>query len=513
MPQIATQPVIGPEMLQALLDAAISPIITVDTFGIIQNLNNATQLLFGYTQDELIGSNIKMLMPEPFRSNHDGYMQHYLSTGIAKIIGRGRDVHGQRKDGTIFPMHLEIGKFELRNSIFFVGIIRDITAEHQQQKAIEKAQRMEAVGQLTGGMAHDFNNLLAVISGNLEMLQMRLADSRQLALANQIVEATDMGKRLTQRLLTFARRGHLEPQIINVNDQVRSLAELLRRTLGEQVTLTTRLSPDLWHTLADPSMIENAIINLAINARDAMPSGGNLFLETNNISIQTGSSMLAADLALGEYVCLCLTDAGVGMSQEALQRAFEPFFTTKGGQGTGLGLSTVYGQVKQSGGNVTICSQIGQGTSVSIYLPRSEQKMTKLPKEPLDNRKNIRGKGQTILVVEDNAQVRTVSTARLRDLGYHVVEADSGAAAITMLRLNPAIQLVFTDIVMSGGISGYDLAGWVLEHVPNVKILLTSAYPADPNAEQTKVLRTLKILSKPHSQRDLALAICAQLYS
>jgi PAS domain S-box-containing protein len=507
MSSVDKRPIIGPEMLRALLDAAISPIIAIDQHGIVQNCNNATSLLFGFARDELIGYNINMLMPEPFRSSHDGYLHNYLSSGVAKIIGRGRDVQGQRKDGTIFPMHLEVGKFDIEGTPFFVGIIRDITHEQQQRQVIEKAQRMEAIGQLTGGMAHDFNNLLAVISGNIEMLQMRLVDPGQLALAHQIAEATDMGARLTQRLLTFARRSHLEPQMINVNDQVRSLAELLRRTLGEQVILTTRLTPKLWRIRADPSVIENAIINLAINARDAMPSGGSLIIETSNIALQFDDKIVTSELIPGDYVRLCLTDSGSGMSPEALQRAFEPFFTTKGGQGTGLGLSTVYGQVKQSGGNVAIYSEIGHGTSVSIYLPRADGDVATSSQEATGARAGKGAKGETILVVEDNAQVRAVSTARLRNLGYNIVEVDNGADAITTLRTDAHIHLVFTDIVMSGGISGYDVARWALEHVPKVKILLTSGFPAALNPDQAVALQSLKMLRKPHSQHDLAAAV------
>ncbi len=507
MSNIGKHSIIGPEMLQALLDAAISPIIAIDQYGIVQNSNNATHRLFGYTYDELIGNNVSILMPEPFRSSHDGYLHNYLSTGVAKIIGRGRDVQGQRKDGTIFPMHLEVGKFELESAPFFVGIIRDMTYEQQQRQAIEKAQRMEAIGQLTGGMAHDFNNLLAVISGNIEMLQMRLIDPAQLGLAHQIAEATDMGARLTQRLLTFARRSHLDPQIINVNDQVRSLAELLRRTLGEQVILTTQLTPKLWRIRADPSVIENAIINLAINARDAMPSGGSLLIETSNVALQSDDKMVASELTAGDYVRLCLTDTGTGMSPEALRRAFEPFFTTKGGQGTGLGLSTVYGQVKQSGGNVAIYSEPGHGTSVSIYLPRADEDASTPSEESAIARVAKSAKGETILVVEDNAQVRAVSCARLRNLDYNIIEVDNGADAITALRTNPDIHLVFTDVVMSGGISGYDVARWALEHAPNVKILLTSGFPVDHKADQAAIVESLKMLRKPHSQHDLAAAV------
>jgi PAS domain S-box-containing protein len=500
-----SEQILGTAMLQALLDAAVSSIIAIDACGHVQTCNDATLKLFGYAREALIGQNINILMPEPFRSHHDGYLTNYLSTGVAKIIGRGRDVKGQRKDGSVFPMHLEVGRFALDGAVYFVGIIRDITEEEQQRRAIEKTQRMEALGQLTGGMAHDFNNLLAVMSGNIEMLQMRLSDPAQLALANQAAEAAAMGARLTQRLLTFARRSQLEPTIVSVNEQVRSLEELLRRTLGEQIALTTKLMPQLWRVQADPSVIENAIINLAINARDAMPNGGSLIIETRNIMLAKDEKFVDQEAIVGDYMQLSVTDTGTGMSANALRRAFEPFFTTKGGQGTGLGLSTVYGHVKQSGGNVSIYSEVGIGTTVSLYLPRAKVETREAPKPlPAPARKS---KGEWILLVEDNAQMRTVSHVRLGELGYQVKAAHNGAEAIAVLETNPDIQLVFSDIVMPGGVSGYDLARWVHTYRPHVKILLTSGFPSELGAESTPRLQALKILRKPHSLADLSLAL------
>jgi len=366
---------------------------------------------------------------------------------------------------------------------------------------------MEAIGQLTGGIAHDFNNLLTIITGNLELLEMEIESDEQRDLLARANDAALMGARLTNRLLTFARRRRLEPVVLDLNDQVLSMAELLRRTLGETIALSTLLAPRLWSVRADPSEIENAVLNLAINARDAMPAGGKLVLETKNVVLDERDVATEVGVQPGDYVRLSVSDTGVGMSPEVLARVFEPFFTTKEpGKGTGLGLSGLYGFVKQSGGHVTVYSEVGKGTTVNLYLPRVTSE--------LEAAKTARGETsavplavETILLVEDNAEVRRVSARRVRNLGYTVIEAENAVGAIEVLKSGAKIDLVFSDVVMPGGMSGFDLARWAQQNMSSVRVLLTSGFAEDVARAGEATAPDLEILRKPYTAADLARAL------
>lgn len=617
-------------MLEAILESAVGAIITIDTKGTIQTVNPATVRLFGYAEVDMIGRNVKMLMPEPHRANHDGYMAHYMETGERKIIGIGRDVEGRRKDGSLFPMHLSVSTFEVQGAHFFAGIvhdlsarsrleievsrqsalfqavfdhvpepliitdnnrhillvnpaanrafgytqeelvgqskavlyeaqaefdrvgqafanitrehgetrspisvsfrrkngevfpgqlvgaqikgpngdnagilslIRDMTLEQKREDARLKTQRLEAIGQLTGGVAHDFNNLLTIITGNLELLEDYIADPRGFDNLKRAQGAAEAGARLTSRLLTFARRRRLEPQTIDLNEQVRAMLELLTRTLGENIQLSTRLAYNLWKTRIDQSEIESAILNLAINARDAMPKGGKLVIETSNVTLDQDTTFSDGATAPGNYVRMSVSDTGCGMDRDVLRRAFEPFFTTKPtGRGTGLGLSTIYGFVKQSNGNIMIYSEPGQGTTVNIYLPQDAATPASFASGTKDAPATT-ASGETVLVVEDNPEVRAVAVGRLKRVGYRVIEADTAIKAIEKLTSGLAVDAVFSDVVMPGGKSGFDLARWIAGNRPGVAVLLTSGFSEDvmpgPDADHMHVLR------KPYSQKEL----------
>lgn len=614
--------------LKAIVDSAVAGIITIDSTGRIETVNQAAERLFGYSATELAGRNVSVLMPEPYASKHDEYIERYLATGERRVIGIGREVQGLRRDGTRFPMHLSIGEYSIGDERFFTGIvydltaqravedkldreqalfrsifenlpdavvitdpecrirlvnpalmqtfgytqeeiagescarlcadplqaapflkpasgddkgfgpqimefrrsngktfparavhrpiidrngnaigglalIHDVTAERAQAAALQQAQRMEAVGQLTGGVAHDFNNLLTVILGNLELLEPKLEGEFSISLATEAREAAEMGARLTDRLLTFARRQRLETRRIDLNEFVLNLTELLRRTIGSDVDLSTSLAADLWSTEADPGQVENAVLNLAINARDAMPNGGRLVIETRNASLDADAVALVPGLHQGDYVVLSVADTGVGMSPEVKARAFEPFFTTKGpSKGSGLGLSTIYGFARQSGGNVTIYSEQGCGTTVNIYLPRAADE---LPGTERPTRAVVEASaGETVLVVEDDDRVRRLTCARLKDLGYRVEEAPNGQAALAILEGNPDIDLVFSDQVMPGGLSGLDLAEAVRKQYPGTRVVLTSGYSADLIGRERVDELGLNVLRKPYKQTDLA---------
>jgi nitrogen-specific signal transduction histidine kinase/CheY-like chemotaxis protein len=390
-------------------------------------------------------------------------------------------------------------------------LIHDATAERQQEAILLQAQRMEAVGQLTGGVAHDFNNLLTVILGNLELLEPKLKDELSQSLAGEAREAAEMGARLTDRLLTFARRQRLEMQSLNLNEFALGLTELLRRTIGAPIDLSTALAPDLWSTTADPGQVESAVLNLVLNARDAMPDGGRLVIETFNATVDAADVASNPGMAAGDYVVLSVADTGHGMPPEVHARAFEPFFTTKGaGKGSGLGLATIYGFARQSGGNVTIYSEVGKGTTVNLYLPRAgrrtEEEAAAAAKPAVDT-----GRGETVLVVEDDERVRRLTALRLKELGYRVLEADHGAAAFAVLAETPDIDIVFSDLVMPGGISGFDLARRVRERYPGTRVILTSGYSAELLNQADVAELDLKVLRKPYRQVELARAFRAAL--
>ena len=500
--------------LEAMYDAAINAILTIDPRGIIQSINAATTRLLGYAREDLIGSNIRMIMPEPYAGHHDGYLEAYLATGKKKIIGIGREVLARRKDGTTFPIHLSVSEFEVNDKHYFTGIITDLTDRREAELALRntehqlaQAQKMEAVGQLTGGLAHDFNNLLTVISGNLELLDMRIEGEPERDLIRRADEAARMGARLTGRLLTFSSRRALQPTLVNLNDTTVGMTELLRRTLGESISVTSELAPDLWNTRVDASEIENAILNLAINARDAMPTGGRILIETANITFGEGDPGQSQTAPPGEYVKLSVSDNGSGMPPEVVARAFEPFFTTKDpGRGTGLGLSTIYGFIRQSNGRAAIYSEVGRGTSVNLYLPRDTSSIVPRSLAKETDAAPTRT-GETILVVEDNEQVRQLTVNRLDALGYVILVAEDGPSALRILEQHPGIDLVFSDVVMPGGLSGFDVLRWTKRNRPGVKVLLTSGFAPEMANNGEAIDPDTTLLHKPYTLADLARAI------
>ncbi|MGE5539517.1 MAG: PAS domain S-box protein [Gemmatimonas sp.] len=490
--------------LSSIIATAPDAIITIDEKGIVQSFSVAAERLFGYSAGEVIGRNVSMLMPSPHREAHDGYLERYLLTGERRIIGIGRKVEAMRKDGSVFPMELAVGEVHIGEIRIFTGFIRDLTARAKMEEELRQSQKMEAVGQLTGGIAHDFNNLLTVITGNLEMLESRVREGDDREILREAQEAAELGAKLANRLLAFGRRQPLRPEPIDLGALVAGMGDLLRRSLGEQIRVETKLAPRLPLTTADPGQVENALLNLAINARDAMRDGGTLYIETAAVELDDDYSLAHAEVRSGRYVMLAVTDTGHGMSPEVRERAFEPFFTTKGaGSGTGLGLSMVYGFVKQSGGHVQLYSEEGHGTTVRIYLPAAQEAAGSAA-DTDETSMRTGGRGETILVVEDDERVRRVSVRRLQELGYQVIEADSGPAALDKIDHASQIDVLFTDVVMPGGMTGIDLAHAVRARKPDVKVLFTSGY-AEPAIVKGGLLTTgADWLGKPYRTADLA---------
>ncbi len=382
--------------------------------------------------------------------------------------------------------------------------IEDISERARLEGQLRQAQKMEAVGQLTAGVAHDFNNMLAVISGNAELLEDELGkDNPRLA---TVLRATERGAELTQHLLAFSRKQVLNPEIINANNLIADITGLLRRTLEEHIDIEAVASADLWNCEIDPAQLGNALVNLALNARDAMPDGGKLTIETANTRLDDDYAAAQADVKPGQYVMLAVTDTGSGMPPEVREHVFEPFYTTKAvGAGSGLGLSMVYGFVKQSGGHVTIYSEEGEGTTIKLYLPRSAETKT-VERKPAANEVPA-ARGETVLVVEDDPEVRTLAVALLSSLGYQIMEAATAAAALEQLGSTTRINLLLTDVMLAGGMNGRELAAEAEQCAPGLPVLYMSGYTADAIMHHGRLDADAELLQKPFRRADLAQAV------
>lgn len=397
-----------------------------------------------------------------------------------------------------------IRQIELTNRL----LQSEIAERSAAQTQVRQLQKMEAVGQLTGGIAHDFNNMLAIIIGSLDLAKRRLTGEEHPKLAAAVDNAMSGAQRaatLTARLLAFSRRQPLEPKVVDANKLVGSMSELLLRTIGETIHVETVLSGGLWTVNADPAQIENALLNLAVNARDAMPDGGRLTIETSNTELDDRYARDHDEVTAGQYVMISVTDTGTGMTHEVMERAFEPFFTTKPvGQGTGLGLSQVFGFAKQSHGHIKIYSEIGAGTTIKIYLPRHVGTDAGQLPERAENAKLPLGQvSEIILVVEDEANVRRMSVDALRDLGYTVIHAEDGQHALAMLDSHPSIALLFTDVIMPG-MTGRELVDKARAQRPELRVLYTTGYTRNAIVHSGVVDHDVHFLSKPFTVAALA---------
>jgi PAS domain S-box-containing protein len=392
-------------------------------------------------------------------------------------------------------------------AIRVLGGMNDITEQLLLEGQLRQSLRLEAVGQLTGGVAHDFNNLLTVILGNAELLVEQLEPTGLAQeLAQMIGAAANNAAELTNRLLAFARRQALNPVGVDCNGLIADVLPLLRRTLGEHIQIKAVPATQLWEALVDPAQLENAVLNLCINSRDAMPGGGQLLIQTENCRLDEEYTSHQVDVTPGDYVLVSVTDTGCGVPEEIRARVFEPFFTTKEkGRGTGLGLAMVYGFIKQTGGHISIYSEPGEGTAVKMYLPRLLEPLEHeaAPPDPVD----IVGGVETILLVEDDKEVRRLANSHLTTLGYRVLQADNGIEALGVLDRHADIDLLFTDLVMPGSLNGRKLADAALERRPGLKVLFTSGYSADAIVHHGRLDPGINLLPKPYRRRDLALRV------
>jgi signal transduction histidine kinase/CheY-like chemotaxis protein len=385
---------------------------------------------------------------------------------------------------------------------FFVG--RDLTEKQAAEALFRQAQKMEAVGQLTGGVAHDFNNILTVITGTIGILAEGVADRPELeAIAKMIDDAAERGGQLTKHLLAFARKQPLKPREIDVNNLVLETVKLLRPTLGQQIQIDPLLAEDTWAALVDPNQLTTALLNLALNARDAMPDGGSLAIETKNVYLDQAYADMHVEVAAGSYVMIAVSDTGSGIAPEDIERVFDPFFTTKEvGKGTGLGLSMVYGLVKQSNGHIKIYSELGHGTNVKLYLPRATG-LDQVADEML-SLSPVQGGHEAILIVEDDALVRKYVVTQIHSLGYTTLEAGNAAEALQMIDSGAAIDLLFTDVIMPGSMNGRQLVDAALKRRPSLKTLFTSGYTENAIVHHGRLDSGVLLLVKPYRKLELA---------
>ncbi|MCW9014287.1 MAG: PAS domain S-box protein [Gammaproteobacteria bacterium] len=458
-----------------LLDNLIDGVITIDQTGRILSFNPSAEKMFGYLSMEVIGQNVNLLMPEPYKKNHDDYIQAYLETGEARVIGASREVNAKRRNGEIFPMRLALAELPVdeNNVRRFIASCSDVTQIKINEDQVKRAQKMDAIGKLTGGIAHDYNNMLGVILGYAELLEMQLSDNPKLdKYIKTILHAGERGKKLTRSLLAFSRSKDIQAEPTDINQLLLDDEHLLAKTMTAQVKLKLILEDNLWLSFLDKGDLEDAILNMCINGMHAMPGGGTLKIESSN-EVLGNSEASILGLNAGEYVRLSLEDTGAGMNEDTRLQIFEPFYTTKGENGTGLGLSQVYGFVQRSKGAIRVYSELEKGTRFTLYFPRYQA--DQLADIKNDNKKIDSCEGnETILVVDDEQDLRDLAREILSQHGYQVIMANDARHALEILETDK-IDLLLTDVIMPG-MNGYELADEVSNKFPHVKIQIASGF-------------------------------------
>ena len=466
--------------------------------------NRAGEDLLGYARSEYLGKSDYDFFPREQADHFVAKDRAVLESGNIQVTPEEQVTTRDKGVRLLRTIKVPL-KDKSGSAQYLLGYSEDITERKAIEQQLRQAVKMEAVGQLTGGVAHDFNNLLGVIIGNLDIAaEHAAADPAQREIIQEALNGALRGAELTRRLLAFSRKQPLQPAVIDLNHGLPQIAGMLRRTLGEQVTVELHPDPGLWPVKVDPAQLDEAILNLAINARDAMPKGGTISIETHNVRLDRAYTAANPDATPGEHIQLSISDTGAGMSPQVIERCFEPFFTTKGiEKGTGLGLSMVYGFVRQSGGHIKIYSEVGHGTTAKIYLPRSDGGSVADVRPAAADRAPAPGT-ELVLMVEDNKDLRTVTLKQLIDLGYRTLDAENARVALNILAERPDIDLLFTDIVMPGGMTGTELAREARRLYPKLKILLTSGYTARAMANGFHDIEGLELLNKPFRKRELA---------
>ncbi len=492
------------EMARGIIETALDAFIQMDEDGRVIGWNPQAEALFGWSRDEVIGKALgDLIVPERLRARHTAGVARFLQGGGSTILGKRIEIDALRRDGTEIKVELKVTALRRRSGYVFNAFVQDFPEKRALDEQLRMSQKMEAIGQLTGGVAHDFNNMLTVITGTIEILAEGVANDPKLAATVKLIdEAATRGVEMTQRLLAFARKQPLQPYSTDVNTLLVDAAKLLRQTLGEQIEIESILQDELPPVLVDASQLTTALLNLALNARDAMPYGGKLMLETCDVSLDEAYARANGEVRPGQYVMVAVSDTGRGIPAAIRDRVFDPFFTTKApGKGTGLGLSMVYGFVKQSGGHIKIYSEEGQGTSLKLYLPQARETDKVLE---LALAAPIEGGQETVLVVEDDALVRNFVTGQLKSLGYTTLVAANAAEALSLINRGATLDLLFTDVVMPGTMNGRQLAEEVVKRLPTVKVMFTSGYTQNAIVHHGRLDPDIILLPKPYRKSDLA---------
>ena len=486
------------EERQRIFETSQDLILVTDTAGNFVQVSPSSMAILGYQPAEMIGhSATEFIHPDDL----DSTRAEMRSARRGRLM-RNFETRYVHKDGQAVMLTWMGTWSEPVRRHFFVG--RDLTEKHAAEAQIRQAQKMEAVGQLTGGVAHDFNNILTVITGTIGILSDAVADRPPLvAIARMIDDAAERGASLTRHLLAFARKQPLQPRDVDVNALVLETAKLLHPTLGEHIEIAPLLEADAWTALVDPNQLSTAILNLALNARDAMPGNGKLTLETGNVYLDENYASMHSEVTAGNYVMIAVSDTGSGIRAGDLEKVFDPFFTTKEvGKGTGLGLSMVFGFVKQSNGHIKIYSEEGHGTTVKIYLPRATGLGQTVAEMTETTR--IEGGDEVVLVVEDDALVRRYVVTQVESLGYTTLEASNAAEALNVIGNAAAVDLLFTDVIMPGPMNGRQLVDEALKRRPSLKTLFTSGYTENAIVHHGRLDSGVLLLAKPYRRSDLA---------
>jgi PAS domain S-box-containing protein len=499
--------------LAAVLDASPNAIVAVDAAGTIVYANPQVAQTFGYAADEVLGRPIELLLPDRVRDRHLGHRAGFLAHPTARPMGIGLDLAGRRRDGTEVPVEISLSPVETDLGLQVFATIVDISARKAAEAELLQAQKLESLGRLAGGIAHDFNNMVFAIRGYAEMLTEDLApevrerfdfEAAERAV-RAISDAADRAGTLTAQLLAFSRRQVVSPEVLDPNATIVELEPLLRRLIGENITLVLRLHDSTGRLRADPGQLDQILVNLAVNARDAMPAGGTVTIETGNVEFDEPYASSHFDVSPGPYVMIAVSDTGIGMDQETRDHIFEPFFTTKQvGKGTGLGLATIYGIVRQAGGHIWLYSEPGHGTTFKLYFPRVDAEATTVRDTAASGTAARTG---TILVVEDEAAVREMTTMLLERAGHRVIAVDSAGEALARLADGrDPIDLLVSDVIMPG-MSGVELAERALDEHPGLGVVLLSGYTAETLGLERITSRGASFVPKPVTSRQLLEAV------
>jgi PAS domain S-box-containing protein len=508
----------GPREIDiAVLEASPNAIVAVDARGRIVYANPKVETTFGHARTAIIGEPVEVLLPGRVGELHVAHRTTFLSDPVARPMGIGLDLAGRRRDGEEFPVEISLSPVETPDGLLVFATVVDITARKAAEHQLLQSQKLESVGRLAGGIAHDFNNMLFAIRGHGELLvedleaavedATRLDATDALQRVRIILDAADRAAALTSQLLAFSRQRFVTPTVIDIGDAIVAVEPMLRPLIGENIRLVTKLDPDVGRLLADPGHLDQILVNLAVNARDAMPSGGTITIETANAVFDEPYALEHFDVRPGRYVMLAVSDTGVGMDRTTREHVFEPFFTTKEpGKGTGLGLATIYGIVRQAGGHIWLYSEPGHGSTFKLYFPRVDAE----PESRTTASKPAAVGSGAVLLVEDDEAVRSMTTELLRRSGFTVSVAVDGAAALEMFEAiragSPRFDVLITDVIMPG-MSGLELGERLRERDPALAIVLLSGYTAETLDLAHATAEGAIFVGKPVTSRQLLDAV------